>query len=421
MSLLTTPWLGRRRLAGPLTAAACALALSVAAAQETPDPLPWGTRASLRLDVEAWRAGGASDALVRKVEASPLRYFRLLAPQFSDRTCFAFRDLRWRLPSAAVHGDAHVEQFVVTGQTYGLEDYDRAGYGPAVVDLVRYAASLHVLCRQAKFRCDADAAVKAYLRAYRAALDREIPRVPPPIVARLRATTPQDPRAWLEWTSSLMQPLPSKDTDAMHREWRRFVQLMRETRPDRPETFYRIVRAGSIDIGIGSALEPKRLIRIDGATESPDDDVILEARTTAMPSGRECIMRAPNGGSLHVLLFTAILGPRMPDVFGFLPQEGAREAPELWVQSWDRGYHELSVSDLESQADLEALAVDAAHQLAGHFWTRFPEPLRVYQRFAQLRAFEMTERRAERLARELADETVTEWERFKKAVARPSH
>ena len=33
----------------------------------------------------------------------------------------------------AVHGDAHIEQFVVTDDSYGLEDFDQAGYGPAVV------------------------------------------------------------------------------------------------------------------------------------------------------------------------------------------------------------------------------------------------------------------------------------------------
>jgi hypothetical protein len=113
-------------------------------------------------------------------------------------------------------------------------------------------------------------------------------------------------------------------------------------------------------------------------------------------------------------MFASLLGPRLPDVFGFLPREGAREAPELWIQSWDRGYRELSIADLRSQTDLNELAVDAGTQLAGHFWTKFPEPLRGHQRFAQLRAFEMTSTRAKLLARTLADETIMEWERFRR-------
>ena len=127
-------------------------------------------------------------------------------------------------------------------------------------------------------------------------------------------------------------------------------------------------------------------------------DLMLEARNTVTPTGQECVSRPANGGSLQVLMFASLLGPRLPEVFGFLPREGAREAPELWVQSWDRGYRELSIADLRSQTDLNELAVDAGTQLAGHFWTKFPEPLRAHQRFAQLRAFEMTSTRATLLA-----------------------
>lgn len=50
---------------------------------------------------------------------------------------------RWRLPSGAVQGDAHLEQFVVTDDDFGLADFDNAGYGPAIVDLVRYARDQH--------------------------------------------------------------------------------------------------------------------------------------------------------------------------------------------------------------------------------------------------------------------------------------
>lgn len=75
---------------------------------------------------------------------------------------------------------------------------------------------------------------------------------------------------------------------------------------------------------------------------------------------------------------------------------------------------ELSLADLRSQEELEEVAEDAAKQLAGHFWTRFPEPLRVYQRYAQLQAFDVVRERAVKLAGELAREVVVEWERFRR-------
>ena len=93
-----------------------------------------------------------------------------MAEPSKHRTCEAFRDLRWRLPSGAVHGDAHLEQFVVTDDDFGLADFDNAGYGPAIVDLVRYAASLHLACREIEGGCDPEQAVTAYFNAYRTAL-----------------------------------------------------------------------------------------------------------------------------------------------------------------------------------------------------------------------------------------------------------
>src|SRR4030095_11342262 len=88
---------------------------------------------------------------------------------------------------------------------------------------------------------------------------------------------------------------------------------------------------------------------------------------------------------------------------------------DLWVQSCDPGYRELSIADLESQAELEELAADAARQLAGHFWAKFPEALRVQQRNAQLAAFALVEARARALAADIARETVAAWESFRKS------
>ena len=386
---------------------------AVAGAQVSNREIPFGDRVSLRLDKASLRARSASTALLEKLDATAFRYFRMLAREFAARTCFEFRDMRWRLPSVAVHGDAHLEQFVITGHSYGLEDFDTSGFGPSVVDLVRYSTSLQIVCRDAPWPCNGDEAMSAYLDAYRDALDRPVERVQPKVVDRLRSDILEHQHAWLEWADSQIRPVAPATEAAFRKGWVRFIQLMRETRPERPESFYDIVRAGSVEIGVGSALEPKTLLRIAGATAAPDDDLIVEARVTATPTGYECVSLPTSGGALHVLMFTALLGPRQPDVFGFLPREDEPAAPEFWVQSWDPGYREIAASEVRSQEELNELAVDAARQLAGHFWTKFPEPLRPQQRFAQLRAFEMTESRVRNLSRSLAFETVQEWQRFR--------
>ena len=196
------------------------------------------------------------------------------------------------------------------------------------------------------------------------------------------------------------------------------VALMRETTPARPERFYRIIRLGSVEIGLGSALERKMLIRIAGATDDPLDDLILEARNHSLPEYRGCVWR-PTGGSLNVFMLTSLLAHPLPKVFGVLPNPGGDELPEIWIQSWDRGYRELSLSDVRDQADLNALSTDAGTQLAGHFWSTDPEALRGYHRFTQLRAFELTEQRARDVAAALAREIIIEWGRFRGQDVKP--
>jgi uncharacterized protein DUF2252 len=389
---------------------------SQVAAQVPPQnqPLaPFGENASFTIEKSSLRAQGLSPELLARIEASPYRYFRLLGLQFAARTCFAFQDLRWRLPSVAVHGDAHLEQFVVTDTTYGMEDFDQSGFGPSVVDLVRFAASIRLACRQASWRCDADRAIDAYFSAYREAIDHPVKPTEPAMVDRMRNMSPLNHPAWLQWLDPQIRALPSEEETQYRNSWARFVELLTEAQPNRPASRLEIVRLGRIEIGVGSALQKKVLIRTRGASDDPGDDVVLEARLTTRPTGHECVWRPPHGGSLHVILFTSILGRRMPEIFGFLPQEQDRMAPEWWIQSWDSGYREMSITYLNTQTELDELAADAARQLAGHLWNTFPEPLRPYLRYGQLHAFDLVDVRARMLARDLSDEVVAAWERFR--------
>jgi hypothetical protein len=272
-----------------------------------------------------------------------------------------------------------------------------------------------MLCREVSWPCDAGAAVERYLRVYRDALDRPpvVDATTPALVERLRRSVPQEREAWLSWADSLMQPLVPEQEAASRQGLSRFARMSAQGQGGWPPGYYDVVRVGALRIGFGSALDKKVLFRVRGPTALPADDVILEARRVAPPRGNECVWRPLHGGSLHALLFMSILGPRMPAIYGFVPLEDDPGAPEFWVQAWDAGYRELSIADIESQAELEGMAEHAANQLAGHFWTRFPEPLRAVQRRAQLDAFDTVHDRARTLARDIAAETVTEWERFR--------
>jgi hypothetical protein len=370
------------------------------------------------MDKAALRAkGAASQRLVAKLETSAFRYFRVLGVQFAARTCHAFNDLRWKLPAVPVHGDPHVEQFVVTRKSYGLEDFDQSGLGPAVVDLVRYAASLHLACRAASWPCKADDSVALFLETYRKTLEGSAPAgaAVPRVVDRVRRKAHVEPEAFLKWAEGMMMPIDAADMVAHTRGWNEFVALLGAVSPDRPASFYEASRVGALEMGLGSALEKKVLFRIRGATDSPSDDLILEARSISPPSGNECVWRPAHGGSLHALVFMARLARRMPEIYGFVPLEPNPEALEFWVQAWDPGYRELSINDLERQSDLDDIAVDAAHQLAGGSTRDMPEPLRRHAQVANQRAFALVKDRAAALAKSLAAEVVSEWERFRAA------
>jgi hypothetical protein len=375
----------------------------------------FGAEPTLVLDRARLRANGATPALFEKLDSSVVRYARLLAVETSARTCFAFRDVRWHLPVVAIHGDAHLEQFVVTPTTFGLEDFDQAGFGPAVVDLVRFASSIHLACHETKWACRPDDVVAAFFRAYREALDHPPKRTLPSLVERVRRRVPHDTAAWLVWADSLTQPLPPAQDQATKKRWSEFIKMLTDTQTDRPRAFYDIVRVGSLRMGIGSALETKLLFRVRGETDAPADDVILEARVASQPPANSCVWRPSHGGSMHTLMFMSLLGPRMPQVFGTVVLDDAPGAPEFWLQAWEPGYYELALSDIESQAELEELAAFAARQLAGHFWTQFPEPLRMHQRYVQLRAFDIVDLRARALAKVIADDIVTAWQQFRAA------
>lgn len=371
------------------------------------------------VDEATLTAPGAPPHLLRDVRNSAYQYSRLFASELSRRTCEAFQEDRWRLPILAVHGDAHLLQFVVTRSSFGLEDFDRSGFGPSVVDIVRYSVSLHLACREVTWACDAEQGVHAFIDAYREALDHPTTTVPTPtVVERLRQQVP-DGRAWLAWAESLMRPLSAEDRARVAAATPDFVKQQREVRPDRAESFYQVVKAGRLSMGVGSGLERKLLFRIAGPSSAPEDDLIVEARTTTKHDPCECVWWPAHGRSFQAMMFMSLLGRRMPTLIGFGDYGDAGDRQEYWVQAWDPGYRELRLRDIRSQGELVELARDAATQLAGHFWRGFPEPLRLHQRFAQLHALDLVEARVPALASQMATEVVSAWQQFRDGG--PSH
>lgn len=349
-----------------------------------------------------------------RVRTNPYAYFRLLSSAFSQRVCADFEPLADEMPLVNLHGDAHLEQYAITPSAHGLHDFDEAGMGPAVVDLVRFASSIHMACRSTGFVCDPEAAVETFLDAYATALaDPDAPVPVPGWVERVRRRAPVERATFLEWAESIMRTPDSLARERIMTRWALFARMMTRLGATRSDDSYGVLRMGSTVIGVGSALDTKFLLRIRGETESPDDDVVVEIKPMSEVEA-PCLLRTPAGGMLRTLLPAARLGRLQPEVLGYLPwDEKSEDRSQWWIQSWDFGYRELKVADLGSQADLEAIARDVGLQLGRGHCNGIAAPLEDLHRAIQSRAFELSRDRVRTLSRQLADDVFQGWVRFR--------
>ena len=109
----------------------------------------------------------------------PFVYFRFVNIEWAGRVCAAFRDDLHSLPSAIIHGDAHVEQYAVTAAARGLDDFDDAAHGPSVVDLVRFLGSVDLIARRRGWTGEGKRLFDSFFDGYTRALSDR--RTSPPI------------------------------------------------------------------------------------------------------------------------------------------------------------------------------------------------------------------------------------------------
>ncbi len=372
------------------------LAIAILAACTPPVVAPTSPGASFDLHPADLRRRGAPKALLARLRTDVFTYFRMLADPFERRTCAAFEEELSSLPLTALEGDAHLEQFTVTTTSYGFDDFDRGGFGPAVVDLVRYAASIHLACKLVAFECDAEGTVERFLASYRSALIARATPKEPSIAKRLRARASRSRGEWLDWIQRSLGPLEPNSEHVLRTRWDEYIQQI-DADPDQMA----IVAAGIPRDGVGSSTVRRALIRLAGPTSSAEDDLLVEVREGITSLERSCVFRGPPNEL--VALFAMSLSRReMPPVHGFIL------GGSVWLQSWEPSHVELSVADLASATELDELVVDAGNQLARQAaW--FPE---LERRAAQVAALDKTRQRIAILAHDYARDTQLAWTRF---------
>ena len=123
-------------------------------------------------------------------------------------------------------------------------------------------------------------------------------------------------------------------------------------------------------MGVGSAVDPKILIRVQGPTTSPADDELLEAKMLKDLGNLRCLEERASPPALRVIDGTRQLGRIKLNVLAagpdlVIPELTARgrKLRDWWIRSWEPSYREVRLEDMRSVKDLAAIAYDAGVQL----------------------------------------------------------
>jgi Uncharacterized protein conserved in bacteria (DUF2252) len=335
--------------------------------------------AQLRPEPEALAA--ATPELVKRLQTTAFDYFRFVNRPWIARVCEVFgEDLR-DFSNVRLHGDAHVEQFALTSDAWGLDDFDDSARGPALVDIVRFLGSIDLAARQRGWTRDRDALVDRFFEGYRQGLSEPDFRPPEPaIVGRLRVKTPRSRPEFLAWGEKQMVPMSNEALRAVVLSAQAFSASLRVKRPELPPGYFNVVRAGWLRIGVGSAVNPKILIRVQGPTSGPGDDELVEAKEVTYLGNLRCLEARASEPTLRVVDGAKQLGRIKHKVLAAAPEfpipelaSRGRKQRDWWIHSWEPSYREVRLNDLQSVRDLAAIAYDAGIQLGAGGLLDLPE------------------------------------------------
>lgn len=313
----------------------------------------------------------APPELLGKLRADPYNYFRFVNHEWTSRVCEVFAGDLAGQPIVQLHGDAHLQQYAFTKSAWGLDDFDDSTRGPALVDIIRFLGSIDLTVRRRGWNHDRELLFDRFVAGYRRGLSDPLhPPARPGIVDRLQLQqgTPTN-EAFLAWAETRMEPLSARVLKGVTAAMVIFAEAVQQQRPDLPDAYFRIARAGWLRIGIGSATAKKVLIRVDGPSIGPEDDVLLEAKAMRALADLRCLEGRVRA-TFRVIAGNQQLGRLKHDVLVAGPEipipELTGDGPTLgdwWIRSWEPSYREIGLDDFESVEELAAIVYDSAAQL----------------------------------------------------------
>ena len=362
----------------------------------------------------------ATPELIERLRADPYNYFRFVNRAWIKRVCDDFSKDVQGLPVVRLHGDAHVEQFAVTQDAWGLDDFDDSARGAAVVDVARFLGSIDLVTRQRSWENQRDKLFDRFVEGYKRGLSEpEYLPSPPDIVGRLRSQAPATRAAFLAWGESKMQPLADESMRAVVAGMEAFARVMLRQRPDLAPEYFRVVRAGWVKSGVGSAVTPKIMIRVRGASDDPADDELLESKKIGDLEGLRCLKTSTVQPTLRVIDGNKLLGRLKYNVLAAGPELAVPEMmargerlQDWWIRSLDPSYRQVSLAEFQSVGDLAAISYDSGVQLGTGRLHDQTVPLSAYDRKRLSVAAAKLEKRYRQEATSLVDDVLRGWREF---------
>jgi Uncharacterized protein conserved in bacteria (DUF2252) len=359
----------------------------------------------------------AAPELIERLRADPFNYFRFVNRSWIARVCDEFgKDLE-ELPVVRLHGDAHVEQFALQQDAWGIDDFDDSARGPAVVDIVRFLGSIDLVARRRSWEKDRNTLFDRFVEGYkRGLIDPRYLPPPPDIVGRLRAQAPATRPALLAWGESKMQPLADTSMKAVVAAMEAVARVVLRERTDLTPEYFRVIRAGSLKGGVGSAVSPKIMVRVRGPSDDPVDDELLESKKIGDLGGLRCLKTPTVQPTLRIIDGSKQFGRLKHNIMVAGPEliipevmATGERLQDWWIRSVDPSYRQVRLTELQSVRDLAAISYDAGVQLGAGRLQNQMVLLSEYDRKRILEATANLEKRYRQEAAKLVDDLLRGW------------
>lgn len=348
--------------------------------------------------------------LLERVKSSPHGYFRFINIVFSQEVCNRFKEMLITSPSLNLHGDAHLEQYAVTDLGRGLTDFDDSSTGPGLVDIMRFGVSLRLACRQLGWEKESEKLFDTFLDGYQQAGNNpDLVVAEPSWAAQKRAKFKVNRNAYFKWVASIMEPMPESEIEELTEAIKPYIRMMQAEDPNRGASYFDIVAIGYLKMGIGSALDMKYVLRIQGKTTDPMDDIVLEMKEVRDISGIECINAGNKIDPFRVLLGQARIAYTPFNHLGYF----FHKDKNFWVHSWVDNYKEIDINkSFENVEMLREIVFDVGVQLGKGHVKHIAAPFDLQLRLQQNECIKNNYDDIKLQCRELEKLTVDAWTLF---------